>query len=131
LKNGDITGSYPEEVAWLKTNVNERQQSKESRITPDKLLTPDDVKKLIDATTNPRDRAMISVLFEGAFRPGELLNMTISSVSFQKDYCIINTKGKTGIKRIPLVVSYQPLFSNGLTFIPLEATQKHLSDVIS
>jgi integrase/recombinase XerD len=52
---------------------------------------------------------MISVLFEGAFRPTELLNVTVSSVSFQKDYCVISTKGKTGIKRIPPVASYQPL----------------------
>jgi integrase/recombinase XerD len=100
---------YPERVSWIKTGVSEKEVEKQSRISPDKLLSPDDVKKLIDAATNPRDRAMISVLFEGAFRPAELLNMTISSVSFEKDYCIINTKGKTGIKRIPLVVSYQPL----------------------
>jgi integrase/recombinase XerD len=89
--------------------MSEKEVEKQSRISPDKLLSPDDVKKLIDAATNPRNRAMISVLFEGAFRPAELLNMTVSSVSFQKDYCVISTKGKTGIKRIPLIVSYQPL----------------------
>jgi site-specific recombinase XerD len=97
LKNGDISGQYPDEVAWLKTNVSERQQAKESRVTPDKLLSVDEVRLIIEKCTSPRNRAMLSVLFEGAFRPGELLAMNVGSVSFQKDYCVVSTKGKTGI----------------------------------
>ncbi|MBS7611733.1 hypothetical protein KEJ27_05940 [Candidatus Bathyarchaeota archaeon] len=51
-------------------------------------------------------------------RPGELLGMSIGSVRF-KDFedgaggkcscCVISVNGKTGLKVIPLVVSYRPL----------------------
>lgn len=52
---------------------------------------------------------MLSVFFEGAFRPGELLPMTVGSVQFLQDYCVVSTRGKTGQKRIPLIVSFRPL----------------------
>jgi hypothetical protein len=35
--------------------------------------------------------------------------MTVGSVQFEANYCLITVNGKTGIKRIPLVVSYKPL----------------------
>jgi site-specific recombinase XerD len=79
--------AYPEKASRIKTSVSEKEVEK-SRITPDKLLTPDDVRKLIDEATNARDRAMISVFFEGVFRPAELLNVTTSSVSFHKGYYV-------------------------------------------
>jgi len=59
---------------------------------------------------------MISVLFEGGLRPGELLSMTVGSVAFNSQYCLITVYGKTGVKRIPLVASFKPL---------LEWLQKH------
>ena len=52
---------------------------------------------------------MIYVLFEAALRPGELLTMQLSSVTFKEEYCLIAANGKTGIKRIPLVTSSKPL----------------------
>ena len=38
------------------------------------------------------------MLFKRALRPGELLSMTVSSVEFRKEYCVISVKGKTGLK---------------------------------
>ena len=52
---------------------------------------------------------MIYVLFEAALRPGELLTRTLGSVVFKEGYCLIIANGKTGVKRIPLVVSCKPL----------------------
>lgn len=37
------------------------------------------------------------------------MGMTVGSVQFEANYCLITVNGKTGIKRIPLVVSYKPL----------------------
>jgi len=51
----------------------------------------------------------LHVLFEAALRPGELLRMDVGSVDFKDGYCLISVKGKTGVKRIPLVVSFKPL----------------------
>ncbi|MEM2613778.1 MAG: tyrosine-type recombinase/integrase [Nitrososphaerota archaeon] len=101
----DRDAPMPPEVSWIKLNVREG----DSRVTPEALLEDKDVKAMIEAADNPRDRAMIHVLFEAALRPGELLSMRISSVEFKRDYCIITVNGKTGIKRIPLVASLMPL----------------------
>jgi site-specific recombinase XerD len=95
----------PSEVSWISLTVKE----KDSRVTPENLLTHEDFNAIIKATTNKRDRAMVYVLFEAALRPGELLTMTTGSVVFKDEYCLITANGKTGIKRIPLVVSCKPL----------------------
>ncbi|MCL2173610.1 MAG: site-specific integrase [Candidatus Bathyarchaeota archaeon] len=95
----------PPEISWISLAVKE----KDSRVTPESLLTPEDFTAIIKATTNKRDRAMVYVLFEAALRPGELLTMQISSVIFKDEYCLISANGKTGIKRIPLVISCKPL----------------------
>jgi len=100
---------YPDEVAWIKVHVSERELEKESRINADKVLSPEDVEKVIKSCDNVRDAAMISVLYEGAFRPSELLRMYVGSVSFKQEYCVVTTTGKTGQKRLPLVLSYQLL----------------------
>jgi len=97
--------TLPSEVSWISLTVKE----KNPRVTPERLLSAEDFAALIKATTHQRDRAMLYVLFEAALRPAELLTMTISSVQFKDGYCLISVNGKTGIKRIPLVVSCQPL----------------------
>jgi len=95
----------PLEVSWISLTL----KDKESRVTPENLLSPDDFANIIKATTNKRDKALVYVLFEAALRPGELLTMRINSVIFKEAYCLITVKGKTGIKRIPLVLSCKPL----------------------
>jgi site-specific recombinase XerD len=101
----DRYAPLPEEVSWISLRVKE----KDSRVTPDNLLSKEDFEAIIKATENPRDRAFVHVLFEAALRPGELLTMTVGSVEFKDRYCLITVNGKTGVKRIPLVVSFKPL----------------------
>ncbi|MCL2475819.1 tyrosine-type recombinase/integrase [Candidatus Bathycorpusculum sp.] len=95
----------PSEVSWISLAIKE----KNPRVTPETLLTSEDFAAIIRATQNKRDRAMVYVLFEAALRPGELLTMTVGSVAFKDNYCLITANGKTGIKRIPLVVACKPL----------------------
>jgi integrase len=102
----------PPEVGWIPMKVDER----DNKVKPELLLTSDEIKALVAAAQNERDRALIFVLFEAALRTGELLNMSVGSVDFKHEYCVITVNGKTGVKRIPLVVSYKPL---------LEWLQKH------
>ena len=106
-KDGSCTKDtpIPPEVSWISLTVKE----KDSRVTPENLLTPEELTNIIKITTNKRDKAMIYVLFEAALRPGELLTMQICSVIFKEEYCLIAANGKTGIKRIPLVTSSKPL----------------------
>ncbi|MEM4143587.1 MAG: site-specific integrase [Candidatus Bathyarchaeia archaeon] len=95
----------PAEISWLKL----KRSDKDSSVTPEALLSQADFEALVKAADNPRDRAMVYVLFEGALRPGELLSMSIKSVDFKNEYCLIAVNGKTGLKRLPLIISYKPL----------------------
>jgi len=44
-------------------------KEKDSHVTPESLLIPEDFAAIIKASTNKRDRAMLYVLFEAALRP--------------------------------------------------------------
>ena len=114
---------YPPEVSWISVRVTQAEIEKESRANAENLLSPEDAARLFKAAETPRDEAMLYVLFEGAFRPGELLAMRVGSVQFLKDYCVVSTKGKTGQKRIPLVVSFRPLM-RWLSIHPLRSDPK-------
>lgn len=96
----------PPEVSWIDMKVNEE---KDARVTPESLIKPKDFGRVVKETENARDEALMYVLFEAALRPGEILMMDVGSVEFKERYCLIAVNGKTGIKRIPLVVSYRPL----------------------
>ncbi|MDR0493307.1 MAG: tyrosine-type recombinase/integrase, partial [Nitrososphaerota archaeon] len=95
----------PPEVSWISLTVKE----KNPKVTPENLLTQEEITAILKAATNKRDRAIVYVLFEAALRPSELLTMRVGSVLFKDEYCLITANGKTGIKRIPLVTSSKPL----------------------
>ena len=102
----------PPEASWIEVKADEG----DSRVTPESLLTAEEVKAMVREAENERDKALVSVLFEAALRPGELLTMKVGSVMFRDEYCIITVNGKTGLKRIPIVASHKLL---------LEWLQKH------
>ena len=101
----DKSAPTPPEASWIVIGKGD----KDSRVKPEALITPEELNDMINAAQNERDKALVTVIFEAALRPGELLTMIVGSVQFKEDYCIISVNGKTGIKRIPLVVSAKPL----------------------
>lgn len=76
-----------------------------TRKFPDELLTEDDIKRLLDACKNSRDRALISVLWESGCRVGELGDMRIRDVEFTDDGAWIKLFGKTGERTVLLPFS--------------------------
>lgn len=100
LKGNDET--YPEEVRWISLNV---KRSEKDLPGKGDLLTEDDIKKLIDASNHPRDKAFISMLYESGCRISELANMQISNITFDKNGVVIFVKGKTGSRPIRLISS--------------------------
>lgn len=60
----------PPEVAWFSVRA---RDDKDSRVKPESLLTLEEVKRMMAVAENERDRALVSVLYEVALRPGELL----------------------------------------------------------
>ena len=91
---------YPECVEWIKT-TDKRNNNK----LPEELLTEEEVKRMISVAWTPRDRAIISLLWESGCRVGELLTMRIKNVSFEENLTRIAIHGKTGARRVPLLDS--------------------------
>ncbi len=91
---------YPECVEWIKTT-----EKRSNNKLPEELLTEEEVKRMISAARTPRDRAIISLLWESGCRVGELLTMRIKNVSFEENLTRITVLGKTGARRVPLLDS--------------------------
>ncbi len=93
-------GEYPDKVDWITTT----EKQKNGKL-PKKMLTEDDVKELIQHAGNPRDRALISLLWETGARIGELIDLTIDDFEDREHGLKIVINGKTGPRRLPLVSS--------------------------
>ena len=103
---------YDPLVAWITPGS---FRDKYQKVQPKDLLTDDEILKLIQAAKRiggkyvKRNIAVIFVLLEGAYRPGELLDIRISGIEFEADFVRIHTTGKTGPKSLTLVASLGPI----------------------
>ena len=77
--------------------------------TCEMMLTPDEIKLIVEHCRNSRDRCFFMMLYEGAFRIGELGNLKWIQVSFPENHewaVTVNVDDKTGKPRlIPLVMT--------------------------
>lgn len=94
------SNEYPSCVQWIKSS-----RKLNNNKLPEELLTEEEVKKMINASGNPRDRAIIATLWESGCRAGEMLLLRIKHVSFEETLTKIVVQGKTGMRRIPLLDS--------------------------
>lgn len=91
---------YPDSVNWINTTIQENK-----RKLPEAMITEADVIKLIDACDNPRDKALIGLLWDTGARIGEILNIKIKDLQFDSLGGFVKVQGKTGSRRIRLVPS--------------------------
>lgn len=90
---------FPIQVKWI------RSSEPKNKLLPEELLTPQEVLKLVDAAIHPRDKAFVMTLYETGTRIGEILPIKIKHLSFDGDMASIFVNGKTGPRRIPIVIS--------------------------
>jgi site-specific recombinase XerD len=102
---------YPEEVRWIKAS------QKRKRILPEALLTSEELKKLVEATENQRDRALTLTHYESGCRIGETLSLRIINVSFDQYGAVLIVDGKTGPRRVR-VVAAAPALASWLSIHP-------------
>jgi len=107
------TEGYPEEVRWIKACVRNRHR------LPEELLSEEDVSKMAEVADNSRDRAFVLVLYESGCRIGELLSLRIKSVRFDDYGAILLVNGKTGQRRVRIIVS-SPALSNWMDHHPFK-----------
>lgn len=75
----------------------------------DELLLESDVMQLLPGCSKQRDRALISLLWDSAARISEVLDLNINNVEFNQHGGAIIVSGKTGQRRIPLILSIPEL----------------------
>ena len=108
------TEDFPEEVRWFKTHIRY-----DAIKNPEDMLTEEEVRRMIDACRNPRDRALISTLYESGCRIGELLPMRINQLKFDDYGARLLVNGKTGFRRVR-VVSSAPYLTEWINKHPLK-----------
>lgn len=87
-------GTYPKVVEWIQRS---QIKSKEKEI-----LTQEEIKKLLKCTSGTRDRCLISVLYDGAFRIGEITGVKLKDIESDGYGFKIKVTGKTGTRTIRL-----------------------------
>jgi len=65
-----------------------------------KVLSEEDVYRLVEAAETPRDRLIILLLWETGCRPSELLNLRIGDMQFDEYSAIVYVRRKTGERRL-------------------------------
>ncbi|MDP4197934.1 MAG: tyrosine-type recombinase/integrase, partial [Bacteroidota bacterium] len=93
-------GEEPLIVKWIRTTFKKRD-----RKLPEDMLTEDEIKQLIDAATNKRDKTIIALLWDIGARIGEIGTLRIKHVKFDDIGGIIIVNGKTGCRRVRAVWS--------------------------
>ncbi|MDE1861996.1 MAG: site-specific integrase [Thaumarchaeota archaeon] len=104
---------YDPNVAWITpSHFRDRYEKIQSK----DLLTDAELENLFKAVKEvskgryvKRNVAALVALFEGSYRPGELLNMRIGGLEFEDDFVRVHTTGKTGPKTLALVTSFVPI----------------------
>ncbi len=88
----------PEVVDWIKFTNGHKTK------LPEELLTQQEIKTLVDTAASFRNKAIVMILYDGALRVGELVNLKIKNLIFD-DYggYVIVPKGKTGMRKVRLV----------------------------
>lgn len=93
-------GEYPDKVDWITTTT-----KKSNDTLPQDVLTEEDIGKMVQAASNTRDRALISMLWETGARIGELIDLTVGDIEDHRHGMKVVIQGKTGARRIPLISS--------------------------
>jgi len=90
-------------------NFNELKVVKVRKELPNGVLSKEEVRALIDACDNQRDRALVFLLYETGARPGEILGLRIGDVRFDRYGAVVVVSGKTGGRRLRLIESVPDL----------------------
>jgi integrase len=117
VSNPDEFGHHtpaPANVAWLTVHLRRRD---EHRLQRHDLLLPTDVTAAVATTHNPRDRALLEMLWETGGRVGEIGNLQRKHITPTQHGYHLDLTGKTG-QRSVLIVSSAPALTEWLNHHP-------------
>jgi site-specific recombinase XerD/ribosomal protein L40E len=118
---------YPLFIAWLKLSDKNRK-----KLMPEDILSEEDIKKMIasiEGVTALRDKVFIILLYETGCRISEILGIRRKDVNLESDPIKVNVTGKTGWRRIPVILSASWLsaYFNIYKFEPDDVIWKNMS----
>lgn len=85
---------------------------------PEEILSIDEIKRIIESTTNYRDRALIFTLYETAARSGEILSLKIKHVTFDDNGARILFPNSKTAPRVLRVVRCVPDLRKWIEYHP-------------
>jgi integrase len=91
--------SYPDCVRWIKIKTPHRSKQKK----PESVISETEMKQLLDACMNMRDKALISLLYDSGCRISELLTMNRKDLAFDQYGAKITVSGKTGVRVVRIM----------------------------
>lgn len=78
-----------------------RAPIEDNELSPDDLITPEEVQQLISASHNPRDKALWALLYDSGCRIGEMQTIKLKDLDFNKDYGFaLYVSGKTKGRKV-------------------------------
>lgn len=105
----DFVSVFKTFYCWLidesLSNISEKKilaiksPTRENTKTADDLLSPEEIRALLNACSSIKDKALVSVLYEGGFRIGEIGQMRWRDLKFDGTGAAISTTFKTGKTR--------------------------------
>jgi site-specific recombinase XerD len=96
----DDDGRIPKAIRNIKTV----KKPDNDNITKEKLLTPEEVRGMVQAVDNPRDRALLSLMYHSAMRCDELVSIRLRGVEFREDEVIVEpSRSKTKIRKVHIL----------------------------
>jgi integrase len=90
--------------------------------TAQMMLTEEEIRAMIEACRNSRDRAIVSTLYEGGFRCEEIGRLTWAQIKFDEYGAIVNVDEKTGRPRYIRLVAAKPYLIQWQNDYPFTAT---------
>ncbi len=91
----------PRNCMWMR-----KPRGIETSITERDILTPEEIRKMIDTADNLRTKALIHCLYETGCRAGEFLGMNIGDIEVKKGYARAQVDGKTGKRYVYFIKSW-------------------------
>jgi integrase len=85
----------------------------------DEMLSPTEIRQMVERCTHPRDKALIMVTYDGAMRQGEVLSIQLKNIESDQHGYKITVTGKTGTRKIRLIDA-SPYLKDWMNYHPFK-----------
>lgn len=93
-------GEEPDSISWITTNITSAKTK-----MPEELLTQSDILDMINAANHPRDKAIVAMWYDSGGRISDIGTRQIKHIVFDQYGATTVVQGKTGMRKIRLVMS--------------------------